>query len=82
MALVAHLISAVGCGLFAGLLLAFTAYVMTALGRLPAVRGIAAMQSIDVAIINPAFLLLFPGRRCRVSSSRSRCETASAVVER
>lgn len=53
--------SVVGCGLVAGLLFAFSAFMMRALDRLPAAQGIAAMQSINVAILNPVFLLLFLG---------------------
>ena len=60
--LVATLVSAIGGGLVAGLFFAFSACVMTALGRrLPAAHGIAAMQAINVAILNPVFLLLFVG---------------------
>ena len=35
---------------------AFSRFVMTALRRLPAPQGIAAMQSINVAAISPAFM--------------------------
>jgi uncharacterized membrane protein len=35
--------------------------VMTALARLPAPHGIAAMQSINIAVINPMFLATFVG---------------------
>jgi len=41
--------------------LAFSAIVMTALGRLPPHQGIAAMQSINIAVINPWFLAAFFG---------------------
>jgi uncharacterized membrane protein len=50
------LAAALGCGLIAGVFFAFSAFVMTALARLPAAQGIAAMQSINVVVINPAFL--------------------------
>lgn len=59
--LVATVLATVGSGLVAGLMFAFSACVMAALGRLPAAQGIAAMQSINVAILNPAFRLLFFG---------------------
>lgn len=55
------LISALGTGLIAGVFFAFSSFVMKALGRLPAAQGIAAMQSINVVVINPAFLGTFFG---------------------
>ena len=54
-------LAAVGSGLMAGLLFAFSNFVMKALTRLPAEQGMAAMQLINVTIINPVFLLLFLG---------------------
>ena len=53
--------AALGCGLIAGVFFAFSAFVMRALARLPAAEGIAAMQSINVAVINPLFLTTFLG---------------------
>jgi uncharacterized membrane protein len=55
------LVTALGCGLIAGLFLAFSISVMKALARLPSAEGIAAMQSINIAIINPLFLSVFLG---------------------
>ncbi len=55
------LISALGSGLMAGFFFAFSVSVMKALGRLPAAQGIAAMQSINVVVINPVFLIAFFG---------------------
>jgi uncharacterized membrane protein len=55
------LFAALGCGLIAGLFFAFSVSVMKALARLPSTEGIAAMQSINVAIINPMFLAAFFG---------------------
>lgn len=55
------LLAALGCGLIAGLFFAFSTAVMTALGRLPSAQGIAAMQSINVVILNPVFLTVFFG---------------------
>ena len=55
------LISAVGCGLMAGVSLASSSFVMTALGRLPPASGITAMQSINIAVINPVFFAALPG---------------------
>jgi len=54
-------VSALGCGLVAGVFFAFSAFVMKALSRLPPALGIAAMQSINVAVINPWFLAAFLG---------------------
>jgi uncharacterized membrane protein len=55
------LFSALGCGLMAGFFFAFSACVMNALARLPAAQGIAAMQSINVVVINPLFMTGFLG---------------------
>jgi len=55
------LASATGCGLIAGVFFAFSSFVMKALVRLPAAQGIAAMQSINVAVINPLFMAVFLG---------------------
>lgn len=55
------LICATGCGLIAGVFFAFSTSVMKALGKLPAAQGIAAMQAINVVIINPLFLGVFLG---------------------
>jgi uncharacterized membrane protein len=55
------LLSALGSGLIAGVFFAFSSFVMSALGRLPAPHGVAAMQSINVAVINPLFLGVFLG---------------------
>jgi uncharacterized membrane protein len=53
--------SAVGAGLMAGLLFAFSTSVMPALRTQPAASAIATMQSANVTILNPLFLLLFVG---------------------
>jgi uncharacterized membrane protein len=55
------LIAALCCGLMAGVFFAFSAFVMKALVRLPTTQGVAAMQSINVAVINPLFLGPFLG---------------------
>lgn len=55
------LASALGCGLVAGVLFAFSTSVMKALGALPHAQGIAAMQAINVVILNPWFLTPFFG---------------------
>jgi uncharacterized membrane protein len=53
--------AALGSGLIAGTFFAFSAFVMRALERLPAEHGVAAMQSINIAVINPLFLSVFFG---------------------
>ncbi|MBW9062989.1 DUF1772 domain-containing protein [Rhizobium herbae] len=53
--------AAIGAGLNAGLFFIFSVCIMGALGRLPAEQGVAAMQSINVVILNPLFLLAFLG---------------------
>ena len=55
------LVAAVGCGLVAGFFFAFSIVVMAALGRLPAPQGVAAMQSINVTVINPWFMTAWLG---------------------
>lgn len=55
------LLSALGCGLIAGVFFAFSTFVMGALARLPAAHGIAAMQSINVVVMNRMFLAAFVG---------------------
>jgi len=55
------LVSALGCGLMAGVFFGFSAFVMRALARLPAAQGIAAMQSINIVVINPLFMAAFLG---------------------
>jgi uncharacterized membrane protein len=55
------LLSALGCGLMAGVFFAFSAFVMNALARPPPAEGIAAMQSINIAVINPWFFAAFFG---------------------
>ncbi len=55
------LFAALGCGLIAGVFFAFSAFVMKALTRLSPREGIAAMQSINIVVINPSFLGVFLG---------------------
>lgn len=55
------LAAVLGCGLVAGLFFAFSAFVMRALASIPPAQGIAAMQSINVAVINPLFGAVFFG---------------------
>ena len=55
------LTSALGCGLVGGMFFAFSTFIMKALDRLPPAQGIAAMQSINVTVINPMFMAAFFG---------------------
>ena len=54
-------LSALGCALVAGIFLAFSSFVMKALARISPPSGIAAMQAINVVVLNPGFLGLFMG---------------------
>jgi uncharacterized membrane protein len=54
-------LAALGAGLISGLFFAFSSFVMTALHRLPSATGISAMQSINVAVLNPLFFAAFFG---------------------
>lgn len=56
MILALTLASALGCALAAGVFFGFSTFMMRALARLPPAQGIAAMQSINVAAIGPAFM--------------------------
>ncbi len=50
-----------GSGLIAGVFFAFSTFVMKALAQLPAAQGVAAMQRINVVVLNPMFLGAFMG---------------------
>ena len=54
-------VSALGAGLVAGPLFAFSRFVMTALARIPPAQGVLAMRSSNIAVMTPAFLLVFVG---------------------
>ena len=49
-------VAALGCGLNAGVFFAFSSFVMKALARLQPALGIAAMQSINLVAVTPAFM--------------------------
>jgi uncharacterized membrane protein len=55
------LFSVLGCGLIAGVFFAFSTFVMKALAQQPPAQGIAAMQSINITVINPLFMTAFLG---------------------
>jgi len=52
----ATLVTALGCGLTAGVFFAFSSFVMPALKRLPTGGGITAMQSINILAVTPVFM--------------------------
>jgi uncharacterized membrane protein len=52
---------AIGCGLLAGLYFAFSAVIMTALGRIEQVHGVSAMNSINSTILGSLFMPFFYG---------------------
>lgn len=55
------LVTALGSALVAGIFFAFSNFVMQALARRPPAQGIAAMQAINVTVLNRWFLLAFVG---------------------
>jgi uncharacterized membrane protein len=55
------LVTALGCGLSAGVFFAFSAFVMDGLALADAAAGIAAMQGINRRAPTPAFLLAWLG---------------------
>lgn len=58
---VTAILALIGSGIVGGVFFAFSSFVMKALARMPAPEGIAAMQSINVVVINPSFLGAFMG---------------------
>jgi uncharacterized membrane protein len=50
------LVTALGCGLVAGVFFAFSSFVMPALDRLPDGRAVEAMQSINKLAVTPVFM--------------------------
>jgi uncharacterized membrane protein len=59
--LVLTLITALASGVVGGVFFGFSTFIMKALARLPPPHGIAAMQEINVAVINPWFMVPFVG---------------------
>jgi uncharacterized membrane protein len=55
------LLVCIGAGTIGGVFFAFSTFVMKALAGLPESQGIAAMQRINVVVLNPMFLGLFMG---------------------
>lgn len=59
--MILEIIAATGAGLTAGIFYAFSTFVMAGLARIPPEQGIAAMNSINVTVINPWFMAVFLG---------------------
>ena len=57
----AAIIALLGSALIAGVFFAFSSFIMKALAKLPSSEGIAAMQSINVVVLNRSFLGVFMG---------------------
>lgn len=55
------MLAALGSGIMAGLFFAFSSFIMTAFSKLPPEQGIAAMNSINVTILNATFGIAFFG---------------------
>ena len=55
------ILALLGSALIGGVFFAFSSFVMKALARVPSAEGIAAMQSINVVVLNPSFLGAFMG---------------------
>jgi uncharacterized membrane protein len=54
-------LATLGSALIAGTFFAFSSFIMRALGELPPAAGIAAMQRINVVVLNRSFLGAFVG---------------------
>ena len=59
--IIAIVIALLGSALIGGIFFAFSSFVMKTLARVPSAEGIAAMQSINVVVLNPSFLGAFMG---------------------
>ena len=59
--LMLQLPATIGAGLIAGTFFCFSSFVMPALARLEPTQGIAAMQKINITVINPLFMAVLFG---------------------
>ena len=55
------LLTALGAATVGGVFFGFSTFVMKALAQLPAAQGVAAMQRINIVVINPWFMGVFMG---------------------
>ena len=53
--------AAIAAGLVAGVFFGFSNFIMAALGRIAPAEGAAAMNAINITVINPAFMILLFG---------------------
>ena len=70
------LLTCLGAALVGGVFFAFSTFVMKALGQLPSASGVAAMQRINVVVINPVFLAAFMGTALLAAA----CVVAAVLV--
>jgi uncharacterized membrane protein len=61
MQMILALLVCIGAGIVGGVFFAFSTFVMKALAQLPHNQGVAAMQRINVVVLNPLFLGVFLG---------------------
>ncbi|WP_089249187.1 anthrone oxygenase family protein [Rhodococcoides kyotonense] len=61
LAAVSTTVAAIGCGITAGVLLAFSVSVMPALRSQPPASAASSMQQMNVAIVSPVFMTVFLG---------------------
>ncbi len=54
-------LAALGSAIVGGMFYAFSSFVMRALGRIASEQGVAAMNSINTAVITPSFMIVFMG---------------------
>jgi uncharacterized membrane protein len=55
------LVTLLGTAIIGGVFFAFSNFVMPALEKRPVAEGMAAMQSINITVLNPLFLVTFMG---------------------
>lgn len=55
------LLACIGAATIGGVFFAFSTFIMKALAQLPPNQGVAAMQRINVVVLNPLFLGVFMG---------------------
>jgi uncharacterized membrane protein len=61
MAFALALLLCLGAGTVGGVFFGFSSFIMRALADLPAAQGVAAMQRINLVVLNPAFIGVFMG---------------------
>jgi uncharacterized membrane protein len=62
-------VAAIGCGVTAGVLLAFSVSVIPALRRQPPSAAIASMQQMNIDIVSPVFMTFFLGSAAAASTA-------------